>query len=321
MFDYIKGFHHDNLYTKSLVCVTLGSFSFTSGYLLARTPIRPTWQSVVSFYKHRLLRVYPLYVASLIIFSYIGLARKKAAYKAALSISIFSPPTVQTLWFISMIMTFYLITPILIMHKTPPSTRSNPDLNNSGSDQQTPKTFIMLCLLVFIAIIAFAIFVNEIDVRILMYFPSFALGIATYKYETLYKNLLKYKLVILATTFALLPTYNMGDKATIIGAILRVPIITIGSLSFFTYATYLTTDRIAKKKTASLTSKIVYCLSYSSFCIYLFHRIVYKYTREIYFPNSFSSQLSYMLIVGLGVTILLSFFIQKAYDHIVNRLR
>lgn len=114
LFNYIQGFPHANYYTEALTYTILGTFTFASGYLLAGRALGGGVAGLLAFYRRRLLRIYPLYAIALVIFVGIGLVDATIATRAALLVSMLLPPAPPTLWFITMIMSFYLIAPLLI---------------------------------------------------------------------------------------------------------------------------------------------------------------------------------------------------------------
>jgi hypothetical protein len=57
-------------------------------------------------------------------------------------------------------------------------------------------------------------------------------------------------------------------------------------------------------------------ISYSTWCMYLFHRPIYKLLIHIYFPEILIWQVLYLLIIGLPIIITISYFIQSTYDRV-----
>ena len=164
LFPYSSAFPgYANHYTEGLKELVLGAFALSSGYLLAQRDIGLSAREVLSFYRRRLVRIYPLYLLAVILFGVAQIASVEQVIHAALLTSMFTPPALPTLWFITMIMFFYLAAPFLI--------------HVSGR--------VTGCLLLGGAIwLAFALYhlvVNPIDVRILMYFPAFLFGILLHR--------------------------------------------------------------------------------------------------------------------------------------------
>jgi len=103
-----------NYYTEGLKEIVLGAFALSSGFLLAQRDIGLSPREVLSFYRRRLVRIYPLYLLAVLLFGLAGIASPAQVTEAALLISMFTPPALPTLWFITMIMFFYLAAPFLI---------------------------------------------------------------------------------------------------------------------------------------------------------------------------------------------------------------
>jgi peptidoglycan/LPS O-acetylase OafA/YrhL len=96
---YIVGFWHalgyttavpgyPNAITHRVTVVILGLFVFLSGFLLANKDVS-SFESIVTFYKRRLFRIWPLYILSLIVFVLSGLTSSKTALLSAVGISMF----------------------------------------------------------------------------------------------------------------------------------------------------------------------------------------------------------------------------------------
>lgn len=98
----------------------LGAFMFYGAYFFSKYSMR-SLSDVMSFYKKRFIRVYVLYVISLVLL-YVGggLLHKPwfdsdAQFALALfGLSSFHVPNVTTLWFMSMLIFFYMLTPLVL---------------------------------------------------------------------------------------------------------------------------------------------------------------------------------------------------------------
>lgn len=297
LFDYVPNFPgYANLYTKCLIKIILGIFALTSGYLLANRPIQLNYIEITEFYRRRLLRIYPLYALALFLFWWANLASSTVILKGAVLISMFAPPAPPTLWFITMIMVFYLIAPILIHY----------------ADRFV--TYLAICGLILIGLIGYHNVIQRLDLRILMYFPAFAAGITIARNAKL-QQLIHDKTLII--TLMLIPAFWLFTKSnefTVLGAMASIPAILIGSIIFLVY-----TERYANKY-----NYVIANISYASFCMYLLHRVVYKYIIMLYFPHDFTMQVIYSFILGVGISFMLAYWIQKLYDQgltIINDAR
>ena len=61
-------------------------------------------------------------------------------------------------------------------------------------------------------------------------------------------------------------------------------------------------------------------LSFGSMCAYLFHREIYWLFLEIYNPKSDWGIVSYLFIAALPVVFIVSYWIQKLYDQVAQKL-
>ncbi len=170
----------------------LGLFIFMSGYLLYynNNSIK-SFQNVLSFYKKRLLRIYPLYWAALAAFTLVfyifapnlhsGFLFPNAEHVFTFSnliihvlgLQIFLAPAyaspMLTLYFVGLIVAFYAIYPFIIM------------LSNNS------KQLLLYPAVVYLGFLLISKVFNIIDNRFFMFFPTFIFGILTCK-ESLFEK-------------------------------------------------------------------------------------------------------------------------------------
>lgn len=98
------------------VTSALGVFSLISGYFIGLKYSFMNIKEVRSFYKKRLVRFYPLFFISAIALWIIDFNSLGKTICALTGIACFVPVELRpnTLWYISMLMVFYLITPTLV---------------------------------------------------------------------------------------------------------------------------------------------------------------------------------------------------------------
>lgn len=170
----------------------LGLFIFMSGYLLYyNNHSINTFQNVLSFYRKRLLRIFPLYWAALAAFTlvfYIFAPKLNSGFlfpnaehvfssynliMHILGLQIFLAPAyaspMLTLYFIGLIIVFYTIYPFIIMFS------------------KNSKKLLFYSSVVFIGFILISRTFNIIDHRFFMFFPIFIFGILTCK-ESLFEK-------------------------------------------------------------------------------------------------------------------------------------
>ena len=119
LFCYDNNMTYAHWTTQQITDVFLSVFMFISGYMLGKYRFGK-WNDIKVFYKKRLWRFYILYIVASITL-YVGgalignqmYASTEQIVLSFLGLNVLFPPHLGTLWFISMIMFFYLITPLL----------------------------------------------------------------------------------------------------------------------------------------------------------------------------------------------------------------
>ncbi len=283
---------YSNWFTEGLKYVTLATFVLCSGFLLSGHRVELSPQGLWSFYRRRLLRIYPLYLLAAILFDLAGIANLTQVIDGALLVSMFSPPALPTLWFVTMIMVFYLVAPLLILLG------------------DRPSLVILVGGALLALLIAQHLLVKPIDLRIAMYLPVFALGIL-YRQQAVLRTLLtRYRWPLLALAILLLPLSRIGNEWSVSGAMLIVPLLLASAAALLVFA-----DRIADL----LHGPTIAFLAYSSFGLYLFHRLVFKAAIAVYFPAQGWDQVLYLLGIGVPVGILIGYVVQRGYDGLAAR--
>jgi peptidoglycan/LPS O-acetylase OafA/YrhL len=298
---YIVGFWHLMNYTKAFTgyhnpvttCVTvivLGLFVFLSGYLLAMGKTDLEKNGIGRFYLRRVLRIHPLFIASLALWTILRLENPLTMAKTALLITPIHGPQPPTLWFIACLLIYYLSAPLLI--------------RASGK----PIQFAICATLLFCALLLAATSTGKGDVRLAIYFPAFATGIlACGRLEFLKKHqwlLLAGSLLVLACT--LLAKKSPESQLWSIPLTCAAPLVIL-----------LAAERLP------LADKVAPCLApiaYASYAMYLLHRPIYSFTQRLYPPAHEPMQVLYLVFIGLPLVIALSWTVQKVYDKIFERL-
>ncbi|EXJ14901.1 acyltransferase family protein [Imhoffiella purpurea] len=281
-----------NWFTEGLKYVALSTFVFCSGYLLARARIQLDPSGLGSFYRRRLLRIYPLYLVALVAFGLYGIASWKQVQDGILLTSMFTPPAMPTLWFVTMIMVFYLAAPFLIR----------------TADRALPT--LLLGLLLTCALAAQHLWVRHIDMRILMYLPVFVLGIL-YRRQPSWRALAeRHRWLLLALAALLLPTSQIGNESTLSGGLMIVPLLLTSATAAVIFA-----DGLAARLHAGTVER----LAYASFGLYLVHRLVFKASIALYFPAEGWNQVGYLLAAALPISLAIGYGMQRGYDRLASR--
>ena len=94
---------------EQLTFTALSAFTFASGFFLGKKQI-----TALQFYKSRLKRFMIPLLVSVLAFYFLHLTSLKAVCLAPVGLSCFIDPMPLTLWYFSMIILFYWITPLLL---------------------------------------------------------------------------------------------------------------------------------------------------------------------------------------------------------------
>jgi peptidoglycan/LPS O-acetylase OafA/YrhL len=283
-----------NHYTEALKDIALGAFVLSSGLLLARRDVHLRLFDFLRFYQRRVVRIYPLYLVALLLFGAAGLASQTVVLNGALLTSMFAPPAPPTLWFVTMIMFFYLLAPLLIWAA------------------HSRLGFVLLSLGLLLVCLGYDALVRPMDSRLFLFFPAFALGVYLQRagdaLQFLHRRRL-YLIALLAPAFVLgLPAANGFDLVT---SLMRAPLVMLGGVLLVLYA-----ERLGRR----LHSPFILALSYASFGVYLFHRLVFTGAKAVYFPEEGLHQTLYLLLVAVPLSFAVAYLVQKTYDRGLARL-
>lgn len=276
-----------NSATECIKDIALGTFVFCSGLLLAGRRIGWSLASIKAFYLRRVLRIYPLYALALLLFGMAGLADRDVIVNALLLSSMFQPPAPYTLWFVSMIMTFYLLTPLWLRLA------------------DAPRYFVASGVLLLMGAVFVHAHVRTLDTRIIQYLPCFLLGIIYTRMDATRRVHVTREGLLLALFIPAFLLYRVQYGAEPADALGRISAILVGTLLLF---------RFAGLYARRFASPVVLRLAYASFCVYLFHRLVFLWSIDLYFPAAGVARLAYLLAVVLPATLVVAYYTQRAYD-------
>jgi len=301
---YILGFWHllnytnafpayDNEFTRRLTVIILVLFVFVSGFLIGNKQLKAEEFDLAGYYRSRLIRIYPPYIIAIACFYFFGISDGQTLLKAVGLVSMFTAPAPPTLWFITMIVFFYVISPALV--------RFGPN----------PLRLVMVCAAVEAVFLLLDILATPIDMRISIYFPAFVVGMHFSRQiggAAVAMAGAKTAALVLALIGSLglsLHYPNFPERSY-----LSIPLAITGPLLI-----YLCARRWERLIT---WRRPVAILSYASYFMFLFHRPTYEALRAIYFPASFAMQLFYLLVICLPLVLATSWLLQKTYDSVVR---
>lgn len=259
----------------------LGLFMFLSGLLLGRKEIN-NWNRVKEFYKNRFLRFYILYAISALTFPVIGYNREPALLFTTLTAtsSIFLPQPV-TLWFMSMLAFFYLLTPLI------------------------KKQIVLLggALLLIFIILHFVIH-QGVDTRLFLYFPLYVSGLGCAQIRTFYKIIGTKICLALSFVLSCLLFYFTLRYSWMVYVFVPAGVVFVLSLSHMIEFEFL--------------KPVVSFLAFSSLCAYLFHRQIYAAVCIGLEFLGFNHPLWVCFLLLFPICILCSYFLQKMYDLLLG---
>lgn len=282
---------NNNVYGNNLMCSCLGTFSLISGYLIGLKYTANSAKEILYFYKKRVIRFYPLFLLSAILLYIIGFNDFNQTLNALLGLSPFLIPRPYTLWYISMIMTFYLITPIVLR-----------------------KNKSIMSLVIIMAIVILSRFI-KLDGRyifnLFLYLIGLNIGhlqrtnIIKINRKVLLKNvftkiLLISILCIYIIMLIILQEYNRG--------LFRIITNITGTFILVLGVVCLPNQLLNRRRT------IINFLAYTSMSCYLFHRFVYYIILSIYQPKITIILMLYLFFIALPLCFVFSYYIQTLYD-------
>lgn len=279
---------------RVLVYSSLGVFTFISAFLLASRYSFEGKTEILTFYKKRVLRIFPLFIISSILLVFIGLNAWVPTIKGLIGISPFWAPHPTTMWYVAMLISLYLITPFVVRGS----------VKNQCLKAISVMTIVGLIQIVFGTVVP----------RTFNYYTVYLLGLLlgrNYYEPTMSflhsKKTLIVSLVWMALVVVVFLTKNVYLKSfsSVVG------IIALLNLSLL----------IAEKlHTSRFFTKSITVLSYASFCAYLFHREVIWALFKIYKPAGSLPVFLEVLLIGVPLSFFCAFYIQTLYDRVLNRL-
>ncbi|MFN2156497.1 MAG: acyltransferase family protein [Anaerolineae bacterium] len=304
-FLYIIGFWHLLDYSLAptwhhrppvqlLTWCVLGVFSYISGWLLSRRYVLDTPARIVRFYGRRFVRIYPLYLVALTAFLRVRLIDVVTYRQGVLLLNMITGRPLVTLWFVTMILLFYALTPAYLY-------------------QSTALKTIVLTAALWAGLVALHLSTGAVDLRLPQYLIPFAGGILAARSPPLARALRDRRwlaaspLVAVATALA----FTRWDDPLLksIVAVLAIA----GTLPGFLLVGRVLSERLP----------VVWIgrISEASFCAYMIHRLTYQAGMALWKPTSLPASLLYLLGILLPATVGLGWLIQRGYDSLVGFIR
>lgn len=201
------------------------------------------------------------------------------------------------MWYCAMLISLYLITPFLA---------------RGGIKRLIVKFMIVMGVIAVIELIF-----HSVVPRTFCYYPVYFLGIITaqYGYEKLMK-LIQNKLFTIISCLSWLAILAIEFLYKSQWLVIFNSVVGIMAL----LSLYMQIGNVISQCGNNRWLRVIEMLSYSSMCMYLFHREVQCLLLWIWNPESSIAMMFYLGLMGLLITIPLSYFIQKTYDKSLKLL-
>jgi len=338
---HLTGFLEQGILTKVLSFVEipmlflgLALFFSVSGFsLYLNNKVMKNYHDVVRFYKKRLVRIYPLYwiAVAVILIEYQQLSFTQSAVSLTPAQALITLIGAQVLlaprfgaepmlWFIGAILILYLLYPLIIYYL---------DSNK--------KLFFTLSL-IYIAFLSIRVLFNIIDTRFFIYYWVFIGGILACKYCRYAELLTKpqRRLILVCGGFVLVLIFLVQvaafaviyNKNLLLNNVVHLPAelwLNCGALFaiLLTVPLFLTVQ-LHTKQVGRKVYSFAFLLSFSSFCIYLFHGGILDDSKyigaNVLHLSGFLLNLM-IIIVGLSLVFVIAFLIQFTYNSAIERAK
>ena len=267
---------------ESLTTLMLGLFMFISGLCIGRKSFS-YFKDVVSFYRSRFWRFYVLYAIS--------------------------ATTMPLLTNLNRSIPLLFTTIIVFSTFCPPPNLIPYGFEHVGRFLYT-YSYVKRNILIYgtgafvIMILLHILLPNGIDTNVFIYFLLYLLGLYLSN-KDLVEEVLNNRVATIGSIVVAIVLFFFAKSHPFC---LYVFVI-IGIISSLSICKAIETNNIRK---------IVYLISYSSLCAYLFHRHIYSAICWI-FELTVGIELVYLMTIALPLCIFISWIIQKIYDSILQR--
>lgn len=296
---YLNSTVTDSNVCGAITMTVLFCFMFISGMLMQKYDFN-NLVDVKTFYLKRFWRFWILLLISCVSLFLAGLAVHKEWFVSIQQLilticglsSVF-PPIPGTIWFMSMLMLFYMLTPIIRRKKNVVYT-------------------ILSAFVVYLVFIILQVFGDGVDRGLFVYFPAFVLGLIS-PLDRVSKLTAKLSLClysIIAWPIIVLSTKSIENN--VLNIVIQIVFSIFGTISL------LGIGNLLSKVKGKVIIQCISVLSYSSLCLYLFHRQVYQGILFITRTLGIETSLLLMYIIMLPIALLVAYFIQKIYDKTIS---
>lgn len=267
----------------------LSLFSLISGYLMSQKKIS-TKKDIINYFKKRFQRFFIPLCVSCICLSTIGYINYTQIFTICFGVSqILSAPYPNTLWFFSMIILFYILTPIILLLK-----------------QKSIYITTYFCITIyFIFYIGNRLF--YFDIRLIEYWPFYFIPLLySQKVDCLVNYMKRVKIIVIITIALFILLKLQLIQNNIFQQLMLFFKSSIICLLLLSLSMYI--EKIIFIK------RFFQYISYASLFAYLFHREIYSVLYHIVGPYTYF----YSVIFGVALFIM-SYYMQLIYDKILKQ--
>lgn len=279
----------------------MGCFMFISGHFLQRYTVSSLGDAL-NFYRKRLSRFYLMFLFSALTIYLGGKFMPNQMFESLqqlvltmAGLTTLFPPHAGQFWFISMLMLFYLLTPVIQI---------------GGGNKK-----VVSSMAIFVFFVLWRLVMGEIGETVYVFFPIFSLGLITPSASIdaiKKKHLILPLLCMLWYALFRLELY-LHTSMMIIRLSSIFLSVAVGVLILLCLA-----DLLARIKNGSFIW-LMYSISYLSMSAYFFHRQIYSVTKMglVKIFGDLDSWMIYLVI--LPVTLFVSYLIQKVFDYFLSQ--
>lgn len=288
-------------YSYMLTRVMLGVFMFSSGYFMSKYKFRK-WIDIKNFYVKRFWRIYPLYaIAAISLFLCGFIGEKKVLLTTLTGLSTYVTPQPSTLWFVALLLSFYIITPLIFL-----VCERVYKLQIQSEIEYLFLTFSVIVLFSFLYWLSRDFL--PFDQRLSVYFPIYCLGYASRSSDIFHRMINSKKSAVALIGIALVYFCLAEHFCTIA----KFGFIIVGILGVLSLTSFLSGYSWVK-------SKFIYKLCYSTMCIYLFHRLWFS-CADMLFEGTWYIPLWFTYLVIIPFTVIMGYNIQTMYDKLLRQV-
>jgi len=319
--------------SAKLWCATFGLalFLFLSGFCLYRSSSITSAADVLLFYKKRIIRIYPLYVLIIAIYVLLQvlplgnsflettLTPREIAVNVIGLQALLNTPSYNALWFIGLILTFYLIYPVMML----------------VASEKTIRIILFSCAaLAFFACLRIAF--DIVNLRLIYYYILFVGGILaskalmTHTYMSHFSTR-RSRIVYLVGALPLLGIamafyqQNLGETGELVSLYANmVSYVPKALISFLFISCALCAARVVTMTCKKRYYAPLLFISFLSYSIYLVHSVILTACTQaqLVAPQLTGAQNDAILIfIGIPAIVLASYLLQKGQDTLTFSLR